>query len=187
MCDIKNLYYAQKIVEEFCEYKSIDDDVVKKALLKSLIMPKSMNKVYANYLSRLVDDVQYEGLSKMEAYSFILNSAIDGSAVEGEKDFSYALLLMNTGFCCQKISEQTKIKKDVSDLTIRKALVKYRKSNINDLIEKAENLKQSEIDNMVDSLIEKNNIKRDNISTARKDRRIFAAKAANGKCCCSTA
>ena len=161
MCDIKNLYYAQKIVEEFCEYKSIDDDVVKKALLKSLIMPKSMNKVYANYLSRLVDDVQYEGLSKMEAYSFILNSAIDGSAVEGEKNFSYALLLMNTGFCCQKISEQTKIKKDVSDLTIRKALVKYRKSNINDLIEKAENLKQSEIDNMVDSLIEKNNIKRE--------------------------
>ena len=161
MRDIKNLYYAQKIAEEFCEYKNIVDGDVKKAILKSLIMPKSINKIYTIYFSRLVDDLQNEGLSKMEAYSVIINSAIDGSAVEGENYFSYTNLLTNARFCCQKISRQRKIKKEVNDLTIRKALIKYRKSNINDLIENAENLEQLEIDNLINNLVERNSIQRD--------------------------
>ena len=161
MRDIKDLYYAQKIAEEFCEYKNIVDGDVKKAILKSLIMPKSINKIYTWYLSRLVDDLQNEGLSKMEVYSVIINSAIDGSAVEGENYFSYKNLLNNERFCCQKISRQRKIKKEVNDLTIKKALIKYRKSNINDLIENAENLEQLEIDNLINNLVERNSIQRD--------------------------
>ncbi len=159
--DIKNLYFAKRMVEEFCQYKEIDDIEVKSSLFKSLVMLKSLDKKYANYIARLANDIQNQGLSKMETYSFIINTAINGSAVKGEKDFSYPLLLTNTGFCCQKISKQKNIDKEVNDVTIRKALVRYRDSNINKLIEKAENLDQTDVKELIENLTQRYGIKKE--------------------------
>ena len=123
--NIKNLYVAKQIVEEYFGREiSIDE---KKALIKSVLDNLRLSGEKVCYLQTLIQRMIQIGLNQQEVYGMIINLAVNGSVLE-EPGYSYSELLGNSNNACERIiNYKNSIKTNVKEKTIKKAVIKSKK------------------------------------------------------------
>ena len=124
--DIKNVYAAKKIIEEYDFGREISSKE-KASLIRAILNSSCLNNNRTYYLTSLIQNIEQIGLNTQEIYGMIINSAVNGKALE-EKGYSYSLLLNNKNNVCQTIEQyKDKIQTTVTEETILKAVKKADK------------------------------------------------------------
>ncbi len=119
--DIKNLYMAKQIVNEY-NFERILNSNEKKALLISILDNYRLNSNSFGYLATLVQNMKQIGLDYQEIYGMIINLGIKGKALE-ENGYGYSELLLNKSKLSQQISQsKDKIQTKVSECAIDTAV-----------------------------------------------------------------
>lgn len=116
----KNIYMANRIVSEYKFTKELNTKE-RRAIIKLILNNSNLTKKKGVLLSTLVKNLEYIGLSEQEVYGTIINSAVNGSAIE-RSGFSYDYLLSSSS----KVHEIDihEIDTAVSEITIQEALIK---------------------------------------------------------------
>ena len=116
----KNIYLANRIVNEYKFTKKLNEEE-KKAIIKLILNNSNLTKKKGVLLSALAKNLEHIGLSEQEVYGTIINSAVNGSAIE-RRGFSYDYLLGSSS----KVQEidSHEIDTMVSEMTIQEALIK---------------------------------------------------------------
>lgn len=128
----KNIYMANRIVSEYKFTKGLNEEE-RRAIIKLILNNSNLTKKKGVLLSALAKNLEHMGLSEQEVYGTIINSAVNGSAIE-RSGFSYDYLLSSSS----KVHEIGihEIDTVVSEMTIQEALIKdMSKQDENILIE----------------------------------------------------
>lgn len=157
--DIKNVYMAKKIVDNY-QFRDELKPEEKRAILKSILMNKHLNKDNSRYLSNLVNNFRKIGLTNQDAYGIIINSSIEGSAIE-ETGYDYSVLIHSPS----KIFELSQKTKKLNTIVKLQTIQKAKANSIDE--EQSENIKQELIDlGIEEEFIEQKDIR--NIYMAKK-------------------
>ena len=120
--DIKNVYVAKQIVEDYDFGREITKSE-KKALIVSILNPLALdNNGGVYYLSTLLQNMREIGLTKQELYGAIINLSINSRFFD-RRGYSYTALLMNQNNSCQTIQKyKSEIPTSITKIDILKAL-----------------------------------------------------------------
>ena len=119
--DIKNVYIAKQIVDEYEFGKNLSEEE-KKAILKSILGVTILNKDNTGYLSSLMQRMEQIGLNKQQIYGMIINLGVNGTAIE-KTGYSYVHLLGNNNNVWQTITQhKDEIQTEVTEGTILKSI-----------------------------------------------------------------
>lgn len=118
--DMRNLHLAKKIVEDYNFAKEINNEE-KVALIKAVLNNSNLDRdLYC--LATLIQNLEQIGLTTQEIYGMIINSGVNGSALE-ETGYSYNELIKNKNHCIQTLkSYKNRIATKVTKGTIDRAL-----------------------------------------------------------------
>ena len=115
--DIRNLYVAKKIVEDY-DFKRMISKKEKKLLIKSVLDNGTLGSEKTCYLTALIKNMEQIGLNEQEIYGMIINLGVNGKVLE-ETGFGYDSLLVNQKNACQEIGNyKNKIETKVTEGTI---------------------------------------------------------------------
>ena len=119
--NIRNLYMAKQIVDKFICDENIKDEETKRGLIVAILNDSSLNETNnPSYLSTLVLQLEQIGLKEQEIYGTIINSSINGSAIN-IPGYSYSTLLHSNNTVLELSKYTDKIEKTVNNNTIKKA------------------------------------------------------------------
>lgn len=119
--DIKNVYIAKKIVEEYIFERDISTKE-KASLIKAVLNSSLLNKERPTYLKSLVQNMEQTGLNTQEIYGMIINLGVNRNSTN-EVGYSYSVLLNNVNASRESIKDYMKsIHTIVTDGTINKAV-----------------------------------------------------------------
>lgn len=118
--DMRNLHLAKKIVEDYNFAKEINNEE-KVALIKAVLNNSNLDRD-SYCLATLIKNLEQIGLTTQEIYGMIINSGVNGSALE-ETGYSYNELIKNKNHCIQTLkSYKNRIATKVTKGTIDRAL-----------------------------------------------------------------
>ncbi len=127
--DMRNLHLAKKIVEDYNFEKEINIEE-KAALIKAVLNNNKLDKD-SYCLATLIQNLEQVGLTTQEIYGMIINSGVNGSALE-ETGYSYNELIKNKNYCIQTLkSYKNRIATKVTNGTIDRALSRNLDENKN--------------------------------------------------------
>ena len=137
--DIKNLYVAKQIIEQYNSKIPFKIEE-KKSILKMILSSSAVTgKGHTCYLVNLIQKMEQIGLNEQQIYGMIINLGINGKVLE-EKGYGYRDLLTNSDNACQTIAQyKNQIQTEVTEGTISKA--------------KADNLTEEDIDKLNKELV----------------------------------
>ena len=119
--DIKNVYIAKKIVEEYIFERDISTKE-KASLIKGVLNSSSLNKERPTYLKSLVQNMEQTGLKTQEIYGMIINLGVNRNSIN-EVGYNYSVLLNNVNDSRESIKDYIKsIQTTVTDGTINKGV-----------------------------------------------------------------
>lgn len=119
--DIKNVYVAKQIVDEYEFGRELSEEE-RKAILKSILGVTNLNKDNTCYISSLMQRMEQIGLNKQQIYGMIINLGVNGTAIE-KMGYSYVHLLGNNNNVWQTITQyKDEIQTDVTEGTILKSI-----------------------------------------------------------------
>lgn len=119
--DIKNVYVAKQIVDEYEFGRELSEEE-RKAILKSILGVTNLNKDNTCYISSLMQRMEQIGLNKQQIYGMIINLGVNGTAIE-KTGYSYVYLLGNNNNVWQTITQyKDEIQTDVTEGTILKSI-----------------------------------------------------------------
>ena len=119
--DIRNIYTAKQIVENYSFARKLKNE--EKSVLLTLILDNGkLNNKRANYLTKLIQNMEQIGLNIQQIYGMIINLGVDGNILE-ETGYGYTALLANKYNSCQTIiRHKERIHTQVTEETIQRAL-----------------------------------------------------------------
>ena len=119
--DIRNIYTAKQIVENYSFARKLKNEE-KSALLTLILDNGKLNNKRANYLTKLIQNMEQIGLNIQQIYGMIINLGVDGNILE-ETGYGYTALLANKYNSCQTIiRHKERIHTQVTEETIQRAL-----------------------------------------------------------------
>ena len=119
--DIRNIYTAKQIVENYSFARKLKNEE-KSALLTLILDNGKLNNKRANYLTKLIQNMEQIGLNIQQIYGMIINLGVDGNILE-ETGYGYSALLVNKDNSCQTIiRHKERIHTQVTEETIQRAL-----------------------------------------------------------------
>lgn len=119
--DIKNIYEAKQIVEDYDFGKEISQRE-KAVLIKSVLNRNLLDKDNSVYLSSLIQSMEQIGFDKQEIYGMIINLGVNDRGLK-EAGYSYTSLLNNVNNVRETIKDYMfNINTTVTEGTITKAL-----------------------------------------------------------------
>ncbi len=121
--DIRNIYTAKQIVENYNFARKLKNEE-KNALLILILDNSKLNNKRANYLTKLIQNMEQIGLNIQQIYGMIINLGVDGNILD-ELGYGYTALLANKDNSCQTIiRHKERIHTQVTEETIQKAIKK---------------------------------------------------------------
>ena len=117
--NIKNIYIAKQIVEEYQFDKELNLES-KKALLYNILNNQYLNKDQTSYLSTLMKNLEGIGLTEQEIYGTIINLGINSNIVP-VKGYDYTNLLTRSYKVKELKEYKQEIETKVTNITIQKA------------------------------------------------------------------
>jgi len=140
--DIKNVYMARKIVEGYKYGREISGEE-KKVLIKAVLSNSVLDKkACCYYLTTLLQKMEEIGLEEQKRYGMIINLAVNRKVIK-QGGYSYTNLLMNQNNACQTIAQyKDEIQTQVTEKTIKKAIIQSKGEYQIDLLQEEKNLIQ---------------------------------------------
>ena len=117
--DIRNLYIANKIVNEY-KFEEELEPKDKKAILECILNNSYLDTQQGNQLTFLIKNLYKIGQKKQEVYGTIINSAVNGTAIK-RKGYSYSKLISSEKITSKLQEYKNEIETKVSKMTIRAA------------------------------------------------------------------
>ena len=120
--DEKNVYWANKIVDKYIFKRKITSEE-KISLIRAILNNSSLNCKTFKYLETLIHRMEKIGLKKQQIYGMIINLGVNGKVLNRE-GYSYSALLKNSRNSCKSIAKYIdEILTDVTDETIKRAVI----------------------------------------------------------------
>ena len=125
--NVRNLYIAKKIVENY-DFKRELSEEERKALLIGILDNNDLNNGKSQYLTRMIQNMEEIGFDIQKIYGMIINLGVNGYVLQNDKEYTYQTLLRNKKNACQTIAQhKDKIQTQVSEETIQRAIKKANK------------------------------------------------------------